>query len=124
MQEMQVGDRGFYYHSNCKVPGIVGIVEVVKEAHPDYTAWDPKGDYYDPKSSSEEPRWYMVDIKLIRRTKRTISLAELKNFKSKELSKLVLVNNSRLSVQPVGQVELDFILGLEDQEEPDEKEKA
>lgn len=123
MQEMQVGDRAFYYHSNCKLPGIVGVVEVVKEAYPDHTAWDPNTDYYDPKSSADAPRWYMVDIKLIRRTKRTISLPELKGFKNKELSKLVLVNNSRLSVQPVGEEEWEFILGLEDQEGPDEANK-
>ncbi|GMH33750.1 hypothetical protein BSKO_01584 [Bryopsis sp. KO-2023] len=122
MQGMKVGDRGFYYHSNCKPPGIVGIVEVAKEAHPDYTAWDPKDDHYDPKSSEDDPRWFMVDIKLIRKLKRMISLPELKEYAGSELKDMVLVNKSRLSVQPVGEKEWEFIMGLEEQEESEEKD--
>ncbi len=71
---MKKGDQVFFYHSNCDQPGIVGIAEVVKEGYPDHTAFDPESKYYDPKSTPENPRWFMVDVKFVRRLKRTISL--------------------------------------------------
>ena len=80
--EMRKGDQVFFYHSSCKQPGIVGIAEVCKEGYPDFTANDPEGKYYDPKNNSNNPRWYMVDIRLIRKLKRTISLNELKQYKT------------------------------------------
>ena len=61
--QMQLKDQVFFYHSNCRVPGIVGIAEVVQTAHPDYTALDPNSKYYDPKASEDNPRWYMVAVK-------------------------------------------------------------
>ena len=61
--DMKKGDQVFFYHSNCDEPGIVGIMEVVKEGYPDHTAFDPEQKYYDPKSDPDKPRWYMVDIK-------------------------------------------------------------
>ena len=64
--EMKKGDLVFFYHSNCKEPGIVGLAEVVKEGYPDFTAFDPKAKYYDAKSDPNKPRWYMVDIKLVK----------------------------------------------------------
>ncbi|KAH9999812.1 PUA-like domain-containing protein [Russula vinacea] len=68
MKEMQVGDKVLFYHSSCNIPaGIAGFAEVTKEAYPDYTAWDPKHPYYDPKSDETNPKWFMVDVKFISR---------------------------------------------------------
>ncbi len=110
--EMRVGDQVFFYHSNCKEPGIVGLAEVVREGYPDHTAFDPEAKYYDPKSDPDKPRWYMVDLKFKRRLKRTISLQELKA--RPELADMPLVRKgNRLSVMPVSAADWDFILGLE-----------
>ena len=64
MQEMKTGERAFFYHSNCKPPGIAGTVRIAREAYPDFTSWDKKDPHFDPKSSQEKPRWYMVDVTL------------------------------------------------------------
>jgi len=80
--QMKKGDLIFFYHSSCKEPGIVGITKVVTEAYPDFTAIDSKNVHYDPKSDPENPRWYMVDIVLVRKLKRSIGLKELKQYKS------------------------------------------
>ena len=76
--DMRVGDDVFFYHSNCKVPGIVGLAKVASKPYPDPTQFDPESKYYDPKSSEENPRWCLVDVKFVRKLKRTISLTELK----------------------------------------------
>jgi predicted RNA-binding protein with PUA-like domain len=110
--EMKKGDEAFFYHSNCKEPGIVGIMKVVKEAYPDFTAFDPKSRYYDPKSDPANPRWLMVDVKLVRKFKRTVSLQELKNYKTLE-DMLILRRGNRLSVTPVTKKHWDYILKLE-----------
>lgn len=75
---MHVGDGVFFYHSNCKVPGIVGIAKVASAAYPDDTQFDPKSDYHDPKASREDPRWMLVDVSFERKLKRTIALDEIK----------------------------------------------
>jgi len=109
--KMQKGDLGFFYHSSCKVPGVVGIVEIVKEAYADHTAHDPQQKYYDPKSSEDNPRWCMVDVKLKKKFKGVISLQELKTVAG--LKDMVLLQKgSRLSVQPVGKKHWDIILKL------------
>ena len=64
--QMKKGDKIFFYHSNCDVPGIVGIAKVEKESYPDHTAFDPESKYYDPKSSADNPRWFMVDVKFVK----------------------------------------------------------
>jgi predicted RNA-binding protein with PUA-like domain len=110
--QMKKGDLIFFYHSNCKVPGIVGIAEVVKEGYPDHTAFDPEGKYYDPKSDKENPRWYMVDVKFKRKLKRVISLEELKGLPQLEGMPLVRKGN-RLSVMPVAEEHWKAILALE-----------
>jgi predicted RNA-binding protein with PUA-like domain len=110
--EMKKGDEALFYHSNCKEPGIVGIMKVVKEAYPDFTAFDPKSKYYDPKSDPANPRWLMVDVKLVRKFKRTVSLQELKNYKTLE-DMLILRRGNRLSVTPVTKKQWDYILKLE-----------
>jgi predicted RNA-binding protein with PUA-like domain len=110
--QMKKGDLIFFYHSNCKVPGIVGIAQVARESYPDHTAFDPDDIHYDPKSKPEKPTWYMVDIKFQRKLKRTISLEELKG--RPELEGMALVRRgNRLSVMPVSAAQWEFILGLE-----------
>ena len=111
--EMKVGDRALFYHSNAKPPGVVGVCKIVKEAYPDFSAFDPKDKHYDPKSRKDEPRWFMVDIKLEKIFDRIVSLDEIKGVRA--LSKMVLVNSSRLSVQPVTKAEFDTILKLASQ---------
>ncbi len=111
--QMRVGDQVFFYHSNCKVPGIVGIMEVVRESYPDHTAFDPQSKYFDPKSSPEKPRWFMVDIKYIRHTRRVIPLTELKDCEPLENMQLVRKGN-RLSIIPVSADEWKIILRLEE----------
>lgn len=110
--DMQKGDQVFFYHSNCKEPGIVGIAEIVKAGYPDFTAWDPKSKYFDPKCMADNPRWYMVDVKFKRKFGRTISLNELKEHKP--LADMALLRRgNRLSVMPVTKKQWDYILKLE-----------
>lgn len=111
--EMKVGDQVFFYHSNCKEPGIVGIAEVVREGYPDPTAFDPFEHYFDPKSDPDNPHWYMVDVRFVRKLKRTITLQELKEH-AEQLEGLPLIRKgSRLSIMPVSKKQWEFILGLE-----------
>jgi predicted RNA-binding protein with PUA-like domain len=110
--QMKIGDQVFFYHSNCKVPGIVGIMEVVRESYPDHTAFDPQSKYFDPKSDPQSPRWFMVDIKYIRHTHRVISLTELKECDALENMQLVRKGN-RLSIMPLTASEWEIILKLE-----------
>ena len=110
--DMKTGDQVFFYHSNCKTPGIVGIAQVVKEGYPDFTAWNPESKYFDPKSTQDTPRWFMVDIRFVRQFKRTITLTELKTHRA--LAEMPLVRKgNRLSINPVSRDQWDFILGLE-----------
>ncbi len=112
--EMKIGDQVFFYHSNCDEPGIVGIMEVVKEGYVDFTAFDPEQHYYDPKSDPDKPRWYMVDVKYVRDLARNISLKELKTHADGALADCPLVRKgNRLSIMPLSKDQWDFILGLE-----------
>ena len=110
--DMKKSDLVFFYHSNCKVPGIVGIAEVVKESYPDFTSWNPESKYFDPKSTEENPRWFMIDVKFNRKLKRTISLTELKEMPGLEEMALVRRGN-RLSIMPISKQEWDTILVAE-----------
>lgn len=110
--EMKVGDLAIFYHSSCDVPGVAGIMKVVRAAYPDQTAFDRDNKHYDPRSDPEKPRWYHVDVKFVRKLKRVIPLAELKAHP--ELAGMPLLRRgNRLSIMPVTQKEWDFILGLE-----------
>ena len=112
--DMRIGDRVLFYHSNCEVPGIVGIAEVASEAYPDATAFDPDAKYYDPKSDPDNPRWLLVDLRYVRHLIRAISLAELREHADGPLADLPLVRRgNRLSVMPVTDAQWAFILGLE-----------
>lgn len=112
--QMSVGDQIFFYHSNCKVPGIVGIAEVVKEAYPDHTAYDPEQKHFDPKSDPANPRWYMVDIKYKRELPRKVSLEELRDVSSLQ-EMMILRKGNRLSVTPVTEQEWDTVIELANQ---------
>jgi predicted RNA-binding protein with PUA-like domain len=110
--EMHVGDLAFFYHSNCDEPGIVGIVEIAREGYPDPTAFDPEDRHYDPKSERSNPRWYLVDVRFVRKLERNILLAELKA--APELSEMALVRRgNRLSIMPVTEDQWDHVLALE-----------
>ncbi|CAN8003563.1 unnamed protein product [Ixodes pacificus] len=118
---MKKGHQCFFYHSNCKVPGIVGIVEVVRESYPDHTQFDKKSGHYDKTSTRENPRWCMVDVKFVRKLTRPVTLPELKKLHEQHaassekgpLANMALLTRSRLSVQPVTEGEWNFILSLE-----------
>ena len=110
MREMQIGDRVLFYHSNAKPSSVVGLARVVREAYPDHYALDKRNRYYDPKSSAANPRWFMVDIAFEQKFPRPVSLEEIKN--SAKLKRMVLVNNSRLSVQPVTEDEFGFVTSM------------
>jgi predicted RNA-binding protein with PUA-like domain len=111
--QMRKGDLAFFYHSNCEVPGIVGVVEIVREGYPDHTAFDPEDHHFDPKSDPENPRWFMVDVKLKKKFSRVVSLRELKACTDKSLSGFqLLAKGNRLSVMPVTTVQWKFIESL------------
>ena len=104
---MKVGDRGFFYHSSCEVPGIAGIVEIAKGAYPDETQFDRKSRYYDDAATKEAPRWFNVDLKFLKKT-RVVSIAELRAHKA--LAKLqILQRGNRLSITPVTKAEWDYV---------------
>jgi predicted RNA-binding protein with PUA-like domain len=108
------GDQGFFYHSSCPVPGIAGIVSIVKSGYPDATAFDPRHPHYDADSNSDAPRWFVVDVKLLRKFSRIITLDELRAHAAKRLENFVLLRRgNRLSVMPVDKKDWDFILTLE-----------
>jgi predicted RNA-binding protein with PUA-like domain len=110
--EMKIGDQVFFYHSNCEEPGIVGIMQVVKESYPDFTAFDPQDKHFDPKSNPDKPTWFMVDVKFVRKLSRTISLKQLKA--QTNLDGLALLRNgNRLSIMPVSEAQWGAILALE-----------
>lgn len=109
---MRVGDKIFFYHSNCAEPGIVGIAEVATDAYPDPSQFDPKSKYFDPGSSHDKPRWILVDVKFVKKLKRTITLKELQV--EPALAEMPLVKKgNRLSVMPVGAAEWRHIVGME-----------
>ena len=110
--QMAKGDLAFFYHSNCETPGIVGIMEIVsKSAYPDHTAFDAKEKYFDPKSTPENPRWIIVDVKFKKKLKKTVTLQEIKA--QKKLADMRLVQRgNRLSILPVSSSEWNFILKM------------
>jgi predicted RNA-binding protein with PUA-like domain len=111
---MKKGDLAFFYHSSCEVPGIAGIVSVVKSGYPDETAFDRKHHHYDPESRPSDPRWYVIDVKFQRKFKRIVTLDDLRKHADNALAELVLLRRgNRLSVTPVAKKDWDFILKLE-----------
>ena len=111
---MRVGDGVLFYHSNCAVPGIVGTATVASNAYPDDTQFKPKSDYYDPKSTREQPRWQLVDIAFERKLTRTIALDEIKQHANKLGEEFALIRRgNRLSVLPVSSAQWKTLLSLE-----------
>ena len=110
--EMKPGDQVLFYHSSCETPGVAGIAEIVSEGYPDPTAFDPEDKHYDPKSDPDNPRWFLVDVKFVRKLKRVIPLTELKA-QSKLEDMQLLRRGNRLSIMPVTKREWDHILGME-----------
>ena len=112
--DFKKGDQAFLYHSSCEVPGVAGIVEVVRTAYPDPTAFDKKHDHYDEGSDRENPRWVVVDVQLKRRLKRVITLDELRKHETRELDGMLLLKRgNRLSITPLSAAHWKFILTLE-----------
>lgn len=114
MRQMQVGDGVLFYHSSCAVPAIVGIAKVASVAYPDPTQFDPKSDYFDAKSTREEPRWSLVDVAFERKLKRAIPLEEIKRHADALGEGFALTQRgSRLSVSPVTAAQWKLLLSLE-----------
>jgi len=112
--DMKKGDLAFFYHSSCAVPGVAGIVKVVREAYPDATAFDSTHHHYDPDSDPREPRWLMIDVKLERKFDRIIALDELRKHAQGSLKNMALLKRgNRLSITPLTKPEFDFISALE-----------
>uniref|UniRef100_A0A8D2B7N6 Thymocyte nuclear protein 1 n=1 Tax=Sciurus vulgaris TaxID=55149 RepID=A0A8D2B7N6_SCIVU len=122
LRAMKLEEEAFFYHSNCKEPGIVGLMKIVKEAYPDHTQFEKNNPHYDPSSQEDNPKWSMVDVQFVRMMKRFISLAELKTYHQSHkatggpLKDMALFTHQRLSIQPLTQEEFDFILSLEENE--------
>jgi predicted RNA-binding protein with PUA-like domain len=110
--DMKIGDEVFFYHSNCKEPGIVGITRVASKPYPDPVQFDKKSRYFDPKSSKDNPRWILVDVEFVRKLSRTITLAEIKAEKSFE-DMILTRKGNRLSIMPVESKHWKKILSLE-----------
>ena len=112
--EMQKGDQAFLYYSSTAEPGIVAIMQIVREGYPDATAFDRKHHHYDADSDPQKPRWFVVDVQLKRRLARTITLAQLRTHAARELKDMVLLRaGNRLSVTPLSERQWRFILSLE-----------
>ena len=108
--QVKVGDLVLFYHSNANPSRVVGVARVVRDGYPDNTAWDPDSDHPDPRSTPDKPLWYMVDIEPVRTLTEPLSLQSIKM--NSHLSDMVLVKNSRLSVQPVTGTEFELIMVL------------
>ncbi len=105
---MRVGDQAFFYHSSCHPPGIVGTMEIISDAYPDYTAFDPGSAHPDAKSTPDNPRWFMVDVHFKEKFPHIISLESLRQYP--ELAKMPLLRRgNRLSILPVSTNEWEFI---------------
>jgi predicted RNA-binding protein with PUA-like domain len=111
--DFRKGDRAFFYHSSCEVPGVAGVVQVVREAYPDPTQFDATSEYYDAGSTRDTPRWFSVDVQLERRIEPVITLLELREHETSALREmLVLKRGNRLSVTPLTAAEWRCIVAL------------
>ncbi|EIT69088.1 EVE domain-containing protein [Hydrocarboniphaga effusa] len=99
--QMKAGDLAFFYHSSCPEPGIYGAMKIVSNAYPDPTQFDPKSDYYDGKSTPEDPRWLLVDVQFLQKFEQPVLLSTLRENEAKLEGLRVLEKGTRLSVTPV-----------------------
>ncbi|MCB9638075.1 MAG: EVE domain-containing protein [Myxococcales bacterium] len=109
--QMQVGDRVLFYHSNANPPGVAGVAEIVSSSYPDPTQFDPKSKYFDPKSSEESPRWFLVDVRALKELPCFVPLAELRK-ESALVDMLLLQRGSRLSITPITESHYRHIVGM------------
>ena len=109
--QMKKGDMVLFYHSSCKNVGIAGLAEVVKESHPDLTAQDKNSPYFDPKATVENPRWFMVSLKFVKKFSKILSLKEIKE--DANLSEMIVIKKgNRLSITPVTKKDFNYILEI------------
>lgn len=106
--EMKEGDLVLFYASNAEPSGVTGIASIAREAYPDPFATRPGHDYFDPKSTREDPIWVSVELRFVERFSRTISLDELRHAEGLE-SMMVVKKGSRLSIQPVTSHEFEIV---------------
>lgn len=109
--EMKEGDLVLFYHSSCEIPGVAGVAKVTKEAYPDSTQFDKKSEYFDPKATQENPRWFLVDVSFEHDLKKFVSLEAMKSVKKLEGMRLLQKGN-RLSILPVTTEEFQIIIKL------------
>ena len=111
--DMRIGDEALFYHSSCKVPGVVGIMRITSAACADPSQFDPESKYFDAASKTDNPRWLLVDVEFVRKLRRTITLRELQTHPA--LAEFTLNRRgNRLSIFPVSAAQWNVILGLED----------
>jgi predicted RNA-binding protein with PUA-like domain len=116
LMAMRLGDLAFFYHSSADPPGVVGVCEVVREAYPDHTQFDPDSKYFDPKATPDNPRWFMPDVRFIAKFPELISLRDIKQ--TPGLEDMDLVKWSRLSVQRVKDDEWRIVCDIAGWREP------
>jgi len=109
--EMKVGDKVIFYHSNSEPPAAAGICEIVKEAYPDFTAFNPDNPHFDPKSKIDSPAWFMVNVKFVKKFSTIVPIEEMRNNK-KLINMQLLKRGNRLSVMPITKSEFDEIVKL------------
>ena len=108
--DMKIGDRALFYHSNVRPPAIVGEMEVCTESYPDPLQFDPDSKYFDEKSSESDPRWHLVDVKFIQKFKKPVTRDELKEHE--DLLEMQLFKRNRLSITEVTEEQFEKILKL------------
>jgi predicted RNA-binding protein with PUA-like domain len=108
--DFKAGDRAFFHHSSCEMPGIYGTMEIVRAGHPDPCQFDRNSRYYDPGSDPANPRWYQVEVRLVKKFARPVTLDMLREHASGPLANLIVLRRgNRLSVMPVSADEWKFI---------------
>jgi predicted RNA-binding protein with PUA-like domain len=110
LMAMKLGDQAFFYHSSTQPVGIAGVCEVAREAYPDHTQFDPSSKYFDPKATPDEPRWFMPDVRFVRKFPRLVTLAEIRE--TPGLADMELIRWGRLSVQRVSEKEWEIVCDL------------
>ena len=108
--DMRVGDRVLFYHSNADPAGVAGLARIARTAYPDPSARDPRSEYFDARASGDDPRWFMVDLEFEERFPALVSLDTLRH--TAGLEKMLVINRSRLSVQPVTDAEFEIVVRL------------
>ncbi len=109
--QMRLGDRVFFYHSNCKVPGIAGIAEISKVSFADHTQFEPDSQYFDPKATLAKPIWYLVEVQFVEKFNAVLSLEQMRHTPGLE-DMLLLRKGSRLSITPVTNEQGQIIMSL------------